>query len=290
MRVLLLAALLAQLMATAGPAQTYSPSTPVPRTTSVPALRAFASAREVEERFKIGLDAESRGDWKAAVAEFDRIVATEPARAERLDRRTTISRSPMRTCNATTMPRARCAPRSHLDPGFLAAMANLIAVDLARGDLREARTHRRSLRRARSRFGARALLARYRRASGRRRDDGARRFRQAAASQSVLCRRALRSRTRGRAAGPVRSGRTRAAQRAALAPAYARARFALGVVLLREGEHARGAQRLCTRDARRVGRSGPEEHRRGDARFDQGPLGSSGLDAPLHFSYPPPVG
>jgi tetratricopeptide (TPR) repeat protein len=78
MRVLLLVALLVQLAATAGAAQTYSASTPVPRTTSAPALRAFATQREVEERFKIGLDAESRGDWKAAAAEFARIVALNP--------------------------------------------------------------------------------------------------------------------------------------------------------------------------------------------------------------------
>ena len=42
-----------------------------------PALRALAIQREIEERFNIGLDAQARGDWKGAVAEFlwERLVA-----------------------------------------------------------------------------------------------------------------------------------------------------------------------------------------------------------------------
>ena len=50
-----------------------------------------------------------------------------------------------------------------LDPGFLAAMANLVSVDLARGDLARSAPDRRSLCKPRSGFGARALFARHRR-------------------------------------------------------------------------------------------------------------------------------
>ena len=139
MRVLLLAALLVQLMATSGPAQTYSPAPPLPRTTSVPELRAFATQREIEERFKIGLDAESRGDWKGAVAEFDRIVVLNPPEPKGSTARYDLAiayANLQRNDEAARALRAAIA----LDPDFLAAMANLIAVDLARGDLREARS------------------------------------------------------------------------------------------------------------------------------------------------------
>jgi hypothetical protein len=79
MRPLLLVALLSQAAATAGLAQTYSSPSPVPRTTSVPALRAQAVRREIEERFTIGLQAEMQRDWPAAAAEFERILALHPA-------------------------------------------------------------------------------------------------------------------------------------------------------------------------------------------------------------------
>jgi len=138
MRVLLLVALLAQLTTLPGPAQTYAPSTPLPRTTSAPALRAFATAREVEERFKIGLDAEARGDWKGAVAEFDRIVVLNPPEPKGSTAQYDLA---IAYANLQRNDDAARALRAALvrDPEFLAAMANLIAVDLARGDLQEAR-------------------------------------------------------------------------------------------------------------------------------------------------------
>ena len=70
MRPLLAVAIIWGLMAAAAAAQTYSPQRPLPRTTSMPALRALATEREGEERFKLGIDAEARGDWASAVAEF----------------------------------------------------------------------------------------------------------------------------------------------------------------------------------------------------------------------------
>jgi hypothetical protein len=70
-----IAAALAGFGAAAGVGWAYPTPTPVPRTTSVPALQALATQREVEERFKAGLAAEARGDWEAAVPEFQRVIA-----------------------------------------------------------------------------------------------------------------------------------------------------------------------------------------------------------------------
>jgi tetratricopeptide (TPR) repeat protein len=212
MRVLLLAALLTPLTTIAAAAQTYAPSTPLPRTTSAPALRGFAIQREIEERFKIGLDAESRRDWIGAVAEFDRIVALNP-------------------------PEPKGSTAIALDSGFLAAMANLIAVDISRGDLREAR-------KIADRYvaldpdSARGLYSRgivalqSGDAATARQDFG--KLLHANPSYAVA--------HYDLALAEERLGRFDAAERElrtalALAPAYARARFALGVVLLRQGNH-----------------------------------------------------
>src|SRR5579863_3615465 len=250
MRVLLLVALLAQLTTLPGPAQTYAPSTPLPRTTSAPALRAFATAREVEERFKIGLDAEARGDWKGAVAEFDRIVVLNPPEPKGSTAQYDLA---IAYANLQRNDDAARALRAALvrDPEFLAAMANLIAVDLARGDLQEAR-------RVADRYvtlapdSARALYSRgivalqAGDATTARQDFG--KLLHASPSYAVA--------HYDLALAEERLGRFDAAERElnsalALAPGYARARFALGVVLLREGDHsaARSAFARATVDA-----------------------------------------
>jgi Flp pilus assembly protein TadD len=250
MRVLLLAALLVELMAAPGPAQTYAPSTPLPRTTSAPALRAFATAREVEERFKIGLDAEARGDWNGAVAEFARVVALSPPEPKGSTAQYDLAiayANLQRNDDAARALRAAIAR----DPEFLAAMANLIAVDLARGDLQEAR-------RVADRYvelapeSARALYSRGivalqdGDATTAREDFG--KLLHANPSYAVA--------HYDLALAEERLGRFDAAERElnsalALSPTYARARFALGVVLLREGEHAaaRSAFARATADA-----------------------------------------
>jgi Flp pilus assembly protein TadD len=237
MRVPLLAALLVTLTESAGVAQTYSPSTPVPRTTSVPALRALAVRREVEERFALGVDAESRGDWAAAASEFERIVALHPAEPQGSTALYDLAiayANLQRNDDAARALRAAIA----LDSGFLAAMANLVAVDIARGDLREAR----------------AIADRYVALA----PDSAR----ALYSRGIVALRAGDAATAREDFGKLlhanpsyavahydlalaeeRLGRYDAAERElrsalSLAPSYARARFALGVVLLREGERA----------------------------------------------------
>src|SRR5579863_6914859 len=60
-------------------AQTYEQRTPAPRSTDPGDLRAAGIAREVHERFMLGLDAEAHARWSDAVAEFQRIIEIAPA-------------------------------------------------------------------------------------------------------------------------------------------------------------------------------------------------------------------
>ena len=133
------AALLVSLAPLAAFSQTtYPMQTPVPRTTSAPALRDMATAREVEERFKFGLADLAHNDYKAAAGEFERIVALAPSepRGSTAHYDLSIAYAKLgRNDDAATQLRAALG----LDPEFLAAMANLIDVDLARNDLPEAR-------------------------------------------------------------------------------------------------------------------------------------------------------
>ncbi len=232
-----LVALLIQVAAATAIAHAYPTPSPVPRTTSLPALRAQAIGREVEERFSIGLAAEARGDWTAAALEFERIVALTPPEPKGSTARYDLAiayANLQRNDDAASQLRGALA----LDPGFLAAMANLVAVDLARGDTPEAR-------RVADRYvslapdSARALYSRgivalrAGDAATAREDFG--KLLHANPSYAVA--------HYDLALAEERLGRYDAAElelrsALALAPSYARARFALGVVLLREGEHA----------------------------------------------------
>lgn len=237
MRVLLLVALLEALMATPGPAQTYEPSTPLPRTTSAPALRALGAQREIEERFKLGIAAEMRGDWKAAAGEFERIIALKPSEPKGSTAHYDLAiayANLQRDDDAARELRAAIA----LDSGFLAAMANLIAVDIARGDLREARLIANRYvaldpNSARALYSRGIVALRDGDATTAREDFG--KLLHANPSYAVA--------HYDLALAEERLGRFGSAERElraalTLAPGYARARFALGVVLLRQGEHA----------------------------------------------------
>jgi len=224
--------------------------TPVPRTTSVPALRAAATAREVEERFTLGLAALARSDWSAGAAEFERIVALDPPEPKGSTARYDLAIAQAnlgRNDDAARNLRAAIA----LDPGFLAAMANLISVDLARGDLQDARA-------VADRFialapdSARALYSRGLvalqggDAQTARTDFG--KLLQANPAYAVA--------HYDLALAEERLGNVSAAERElraalALSPGYARAEFALGAVLLRQGRKsdARAAFAQATRDA-----------------------------------------
>lgn len=230
-------------------AQTYGGSTPPPRTTDVHALRMLAQAREIHERFTIGLNAEQRGQWAAAAAEFERIITLRPPEPQFS---TAYYDAGIAYAHLQRLEDAARYFRSAIagDPEFLAAMANLIAVDLARGDLREARS-------IADRFvtlapdSARALYSRGIVAL-RQGDTAAARssFGQLlqADPQYALAHYNL-------AIAQVRDGHYPSAERELrialdLSPAYGRARFALGTVLLREGkrDEARQAFDAVARD------------------------------------------
>lgn len=235
MRLLPAVAIVCALVAARAAAQTYPSQRPLPATTSVPALRALATQREIEERFRIGIDAESRGDWSSAAAEFERIVSLNPPEPKGSTARYDLAIAGAnlgRYDDAARELRAAIA----LDPDFLAAIANLVAVDLYRGDLREARN-------VADRYialdpdSARALYSRGIVAlrtgdAVTAREDFGKLLRNNATYALAHYDLALAEERLGRYDAAERELRTALS----LAPAYARARFALGVVLLREGE------------------------------------------------------
>lgn len=250
MRVACLTAFLVALTASAALPQTYPMRTPVPRTTSVPALRDLATEREIEERFRIGLENEARGDWKSAAAEFERILTLNPP-----EPRGSTARYDLAIAYANLGRNDDAARQLEaalvLDPGFLAAMANLISVDLARGDVRSART-------IADRYvaldpdSARALYSRGIVAlkggdAATARDDFGKLLHVNPSYAVAHYNLALAEERLGRYDAAERELRTALA----LAPTYARAQLALGAVLLKEGRRreARDAFAQATRDA-----------------------------------------
>jgi Flp pilus assembly protein TadD len=250
MRAALLAAFLLQLTATSAIAQTYSPQAPIPRTTSAPALRAIALRREIEERFTLGLAAEGRGDWRAAAAEFERIVALHPPEPQGSTAHYDLAIAYANLQRNEDAARELRAALS-LDPGFLAAMANLISIDITLRNLSEARS-------VADRYvtlapdSARALYSRGIVAlqggdAATARDDFGKLLHVNPSYAVAHYDLALAEERLGRYDAAERELRSALG----LAPTYARARFALGVVLLREGEHvaARNAFAQATVDA-----------------------------------------
>lgn len=218
-------------------AQMYPRATPVPRTTSAPALRAMAIQREVVERFHLGLAAEERRDWAAAAAEFERIIALDPPEPQNSTARYDLAiayANQRRLDDAARLLHEAIAR----DPGFLAAMANLIAVDLSRGDLGDARaTADRFV--AAAPDSARALydrgLVALRSGDNATAQNDFGRLLQANPAYAV----AHYNLGLAQAHSNQFSSAEREFQLAVdLAPGYARARFALGTVLLREGKRA----------------------------------------------------
>ncbi len=233
-----------------GSAQSYGTPPPAQRTTDVRALRALAQAREVHERFMLGLDAERRSRWASAAAEFERIIALAPPEPQFS---TAYYDAGIAYAHLQRLDDAARAFRAAIagDPEFLAAMANLISIDLARGDVNEARE-------IANRFvslapdSARALYSRGIVALRQGDTATARRdFGQLlqADPQYALAHYNL-------AVAQARDGAYSAAEQELrialdLAPAYGRARFVLGTVLLHEGKRteARQAFDAVARDA-----------------------------------------
>jgi len=250
MRVAFVTALLAALTPTLAAAQTYPMQTPIPRTTSAPALRAQAVAREVEERFRIGLDALDRSQWSPAAAEFERIVALKPPepKGSTAYYDAAIAYAHLnRNVDAAKALRAAIA----LDPEFLAAMANLISVDLANGDLADARAvadRYLSLdpNSARALY-SRGLVALQAGDAKTARDDFGKLLQSNPAYAVAHYDLALAEERLGRFGEAERELRAAIS----LSPKYARAQFALGAVLLRQGRRneARDAFSQATVDA-----------------------------------------
>lgn len=232
-----------------GAAQMYGTSTPPPRTTDARTLRNLADAREVHERFTIGLNAEQRGDWSSAAPEFERIIALHPPEPQFS---TAHYDAGIAYAHLARLNDAAQAFRAAIagDPEFLAAMANLIAVDLERGDLQEARSVADRLVTL-APDSARALYSRGITALRQNDTQAAREsFGQLLRTdpQYALAHYNL-------AIAQTREGQFASAERELrialdLAPTYSRARFALGTVLLREGKRveARAAFDIVARD------------------------------------------
>lgn len=231
-------------------AQTYGTSTPPPRTTDVRQLQLLAQAREVHERFAIGLNAEQRGQWSSAAAEFERIIALRPSEPQLS---TAHYDAGIAYAHLQRLDDASRAFRAAIagDSEFLAAMANLIAVDLARGDLPEARA-------IADRFAAlapdsaRALYSRGIVAL----QQGDTAAARASFGQLLQTDPQYALAHYNLAVAQARDGAYPSAEHELrialdLAPEYGRARFALGTVLLREGKRteARAAFDTVARDA-----------------------------------------
>ena len=246
-----IAALLALAVGSApATAQTYSRPSAAPRATDPAALAAQARQREVHERFARGVAAEERGDWSAAGAEFRRIVALDPPEPKGSSARYDLAIAESRL-GRDDVAAGLLEEALHRDPGFAAAAANLVAIQLRRGDLAGARAAAERYRK----IAPDALLAHY--VGG----LAALRAGDLAAARADF--RALIEADPAYAVAhydlalvELRAGRDDAARaeldRAlALSPAYARARFALGTVLMRGGlrADARVAFDRCARDA-----------------------------------------
>jgi tetratricopeptide (TPR) repeat protein len=120
-------------------AQTYATAQPLPATTSAPALHRQAIQREIVERFHLGLANLDSRDWDSAAAEFRAILALDPSEPQGSTAAYDLG---IAQANAGRDGEAAHAFANalELDRNFLAAMANLIAVDVRRGDMQEARS------------------------------------------------------------------------------------------------------------------------------------------------------
>jgi tetratricopeptide (TPR) repeat protein len=225
-------------------AQAYPAATPVARTTAPAQLDALVRDREVTERFRRGLDAATRSDWRTSAAEFTRVVSLDPAEPRgstaRYDLGIAQAHLGQFTAAASSFDEAL-----RRDPDFAAAAANLVETALQAGDVPRAR-------RAADRFVAIAptsLRARYSRGLVALQQNDLPTARAdfaaltAASPSYALAHYNL-------AVTDVRSGDYAAAQSElqaalALSPGYARARFALATLMLRADRRAEASANLA---------------------------------------------
>ena len=119
-------------------AQAYPAATPMARTTAPAQLDALARDREVVERFRRGLDAAARLDWRSSASEFARIVELDPPEPRGSTARYNlgIAEAHLGAYSAAMTAFDDALKR---DPGFAAASANLVETALQAGDVPRAR-------------------------------------------------------------------------------------------------------------------------------------------------------
>jgi tetratricopeptide (TPR) repeat protein len=132
------ALLLTALVPSTALAQAYPAAAPAARTIEPARLDAIARDREVVERFRRGLDAAARADWRASAAEFTRIVNLDPSEPRGSTARYDLG---IAQAHLGAYPAAEAAFDEALrrDPGFAAAAANLVETALQAGDIARAR-------------------------------------------------------------------------------------------------------------------------------------------------------
>ena len=212
-------------------------STPVPTSTDPSMLHDLAIQREVRERFSRGIEALNRSNYVSAISEFEAVLKHNLREPQESTAHYDLA---LALAGTGQLDRAASESRTaiRLDPGFLAAYANLITIDLRRGDDAEARKVADTLV-ALAPASARALYSRGLIAL--RNGDVA----TARADFGKLLEKnpAYAPAHYDLALVALHEGRFDVAEQelqAALtaAPDYPRARFALGIVLLREGRKA----------------------------------------------------
>lgn len=212
-------------------------STPAPTSTDPAMLRDLAIQREVRERFSRGIDALNHSNFSAAAAEFEAVLKRNLREPQGSTAHYDLA---LALAGMGQLDRAaeECRTAITLDPGFLAAYANLITIDLRRGDETGAR-------KAADRFvalapaSARALYSRGLIALrdgdvATARDDFGKLLEKNPVYAPAHYDLALVALHEGRF--DVAEQELHTALTAA--PDYPRARFALGIVLLREGRKA----------------------------------------------------
>jgi tetratricopeptide (TPR) repeat protein len=243
-----LAACALLLMAASAPvvvfAQAYPAATPIARTTAPAQLDALVRDREVMERFRRGLDAASRADWRTSAAEFTRVVSLDPAEPRGSTARYDLGIAQARL-GQFTAAESSFDEALRRDPGFAAAAANLVETALQAGDIPRAR-------RAADRFveiAPTSLRARYGRGIVALQQNDLPTARAdfaalIAASPSYALAHYNMAVTEVRA-GEYAAAQTELQAALALSPGYARARFALATLMLRADHRAEASANLA---------------------------------------------
>ena len=211
---------------------------------------ALARDREIHERFRRGVAAEEKRDWKAAAAEFERVIALDPPEPKGSTARYDLALADA-NLGRTDEAVALLQNALHRDPHFAAAASNLVTLQLRRGDVAGARGAADTYlalapESARARYARGLAALRAGDLATARADFGllAERDASFAVVHYDLALIAMRE-------GHDDAALTELDRALALSPGYARARFALGAVLLRAGRRAdaRTAFEQCARDA-----------------------------------------